>query len=362
MKYIRFSKQDLAAAMAKARQSYALAGPVRTGEAFEFRRLQANETPDLSYKKTSLSPKSLVFPPVEPLFSYPVQVKKETVDAPRSLSLTAIEPDNAPLAVVGIRPYDARAFDLLKLNFDTSEYKDPYFIRRIEALTLIGLAENQPDATNFSLACGTGPFDESSLDILLAEVGDGFIGKVLTPKGEAFSKAAGFEEGDQAIEQQMAQLKEAAEKLIPEGPAFDNILKADTLSLYNDTDWDALAFACINCGTCTFSCPTCWCFDIQDEVKRDKGIRVRLWDTCMSDLYSAHASGHNPREKGAQRFRNRFMHKLKYFSDKYEKGIMCVGCGRCVSACPVNIDIRDIITTLDKIQETGNKKQGEVAS
>ncbi|MGA2937401.1 MAG: 4Fe-4S dicluster domain-containing protein, partial [Syntrophobacteraceae bacterium] len=100
--------------------------------------------------------------------------------------------------------------------------------------------------------------------------------------------------------------------------------------------------ACINCGACTFVCPTCWCFDIQDEVCGDKGERLRLWDSCMFPLFTLHGSGHNPRSQKTQRVRQRFMHKLKYYQDKYNSGPACVGCGRCVQACPVNIDIRQV--------------------
>ena len=102
---------------------------------------------------------------------------------------------------------------------------------------------------------------------------------------------------------------------------------------------------CIKCGVCTYLCPTCSCFDIQDEVRGDCGFRCRNWDTCMFGLTTQHASGHNPRPMGKERFRQRFMHKLKYFQDDFDV-IMCVGCGRCVQSCPVNIDIREIVKAL----------------
>jgi ferredoxin len=103
-----------------------------------------------------------------------------------------------------------------------------------------------------------------------------------------------------------------------------------SLALHGAPFWDDLAFACLNCGTCTFSCPTCWCFDIQDEVHGTSGVRMKNWDSCMFPIFTVHTTGHNPRGTKTQRVRQRFMHKLKYFVDKYETGIMCVGCGRCV--------------------------------
>jgi len=106
--------------------------------------------------------------------------------------------------------------------------------------------------------------------------------------------------------------------------------------------WEGVSFSCINCGTCTYLCPTCWCFDIQDEVWGKQGDRIRNWDACMFPLFTLHGSGHNPRDKKVQRVRQRFMHKLKYYVDKYGDGVCCVGCGRCVQFCPVNIDIRRV--------------------
>jgi heterodisulfide reductase subunit C len=121
------------------------------------------------------------------------------------------------------------------------------------------------------------------------------------------------------------------------------------MALHGADFWEDISFACINCGTCTFSCPTCWCFDIQDETYGKKGVRMRNWDSCMFPIFSVHTTGHNPRDTKLARLRQRFMHKLKYFVDKYDKGIMCVGCGRCVRQCPVNIDIRNISKLMNNL-------------
>ena len=136
--------------------------------------------------------------------------------------------------------------------------------------------------------------------------------------------------------------KEAAEAKIVSSIKTDNLKNTDTLALHNASFWEDISFACINCGTCTFLCPTCWCFDIQDEIHGKSGKRLKNWDSCMFPLFTMHTTGHNPRGTKLQRVRQRFMHKLKYFVDKYDTGTMCVGCGRCVRQCPVNIDIRKV--------------------
>ncbi|WDP91956.1 MAG: 4Fe-4S dicluster domain-containing protein [Desulfobacter sp.] len=351
MNYIILKKQDLEAAMARAAKSYTLAGPVpdKSGnrQGHTFCCLAKDQCPDLEYTRTRLSPKALLFPQAEPMFHFKVPKKRDdgSVDAP---FMEAGSFKESPIAVVGIRPYDAKAFDLLKLNFDSKDYKDPFFLRRYEQMVRIGLADTRPADTNFSTACGTGPFDETGLDILLADAGDAFIGKVITKKGKEFASAACFKPGGPEIKKQLTAMKKEAESLVDAAPSFGRILGADTLDLYEADHWEALSFSCINCGACTYACPTCWCFDIQDEVQGDEGVRLRLWDSCMTDLYSVHASGHNPRQEGYKRFRNRFMHKLKYFADKYDAGIMCVGCGRCIEGCPSGIDIRKVMAVMNE--------------
>jgi len=233
---------------------------------------------------------------------------------------------------------------LLKKNFDADDYRDPYWCDAYEACTFVGLAINDPDSTDFSTSTKSGPFDESGLDVLLVDMKDHFLAKVISDKGDAYLKAGGWTtkaDTDAAIKQ-IEEMEKKARGKIASKIAFDNIEKKSIMELYEADLWEDVAFACINCGTCTYLCPTCWCFDIQDENHGLSGKRFKNWDSCMFPLFTHHSSGHNPRGSKVMRVRQRFMHKLKYFLDKYEDGIMCVGCGRCVRFCPVNIDIRKV--------------------
>jgi ferredoxin len=111
--------------------------------------------------------------------------------------------------------------------------------------------------------------------------------------------------------------------------------------------------SCIRCGVCTYLCPSCHCFDINDEIESAspfRGTRVRTWDTCQFPDFTMHSSGHNPRPDKASRLRQRLLHKFRYFVETTGQ-FMCVGCGRCISHCPVGIDI---ISVLEKVKSHGS--------
>lgn len=313
-------------------------GPVFQGEYHEFAELKAAEEVDLGYQNTRLSPKGLLHPQSERMFVYSLDKND-----PEARILKEAPKDFSPRVFLGIRPCDARAFQLDDRNFDVDQCRDPWWVRRREATTLVGLACNQPCASCFCTTVGTGPFDSGGLDVLLNDVGDGYVARSVSSKGDDLLQ--GINDAEKVPEESARKaedLKRQAEKQL--GVQFDvsPLAGQEMLDLFDADFWDEVQFACINCGVCTFLCPTCWCFDIQDEVHGNQGDRIRNWDSCMFPLFTLHGSGHNPRSQKLQRVRQRFMHKLKYYVDKYNNGVACVGCGRCVRFCPVNIDIRHV--------------------
>ncbi len=338
MKIISIDKKEWNSGLQQSRESYRLTGPVKNQAAHRYKDLDDDEFPDMDFGETALSPKSILFPPSEVMLTFTTD--KESPDCNIMREVPKAYPDRA---VIGLRPFDAKAFQVLKLNYDTKEYQDPYWLKAYNACTFIGLADNSPSVFDFSTSCNSGPFDETGLDVLLVDTGDTYLAKILSDKGDAFTMAAGFttvaDDNSAAV---IDDMKQAAEAKIRSTISFDKIAEKTVLELFEADHWEETAFACINCGTCTYSCPTCWCFDIQDEVSGTDGVRLKQWESCMTGLFTLHGSGHNPRDYPWQRTRQRFMHKLKYFSDKYQQGIMCVGCGRCIRQCPANIDIREI--------------------
>ena len=338
-------KEDLPNILKSLKETYEVFAPVKENDFYNFKPLKDEENIDLSFTNTRLSPKSLLLPQSEKIFEFSLDEKDEDGNIVKESPK-----DYHPTVIFGIRPCDAKALRLVNVNFDNPEFKDPWWVKRMESMTFIGLGCNEPLSTCFCTSVGGGPFNEEGLDILLFDLGERFLARALTDKGEKLIEKAGVnKDADSNIQKKALALKEEAEKKISSSVPTDKLSEKKINDLFNAPFWDDLAFACINCGTCTFLCPTCWCFDIQDEITKKQGDRIRNWDSCMFPLFTLHASGHNPRSEKVQRVRQRFMHKLKYYGDKYNNGVACVGCGRCVKYCPVNIDIRDVFKLMNDL-------------
>jgi len=333
-----FSKEEWGKALEGLTNSYRIFVPVKEGDYHAFKLFGDGNRPDFSYQNTRLSPKNLMLPQAERMFEYTLDEQAEGAHVLREASK-----DFTPQAIVGLRPCDALAIQLVNLNFDNPEYRDPWWVKRLESTTFVGLGCNEPCSTCFCSSTGGGPFSEKGLDLLLYDLGDDFLVRSFAPKGEALLEVLkGGKTADGLSIEKADKLSSSAQKKITSKVHTDQLRGKKVTALFDAPFWDEVAFSCINCGTCTYLCPTCWCFDIQDEVLGKEGDRLRNWDSCMFPLFTYHGSGHNPREKKVQRVRQRFMHKLKYYVDKYETGVACVGCGRCVQHCPVNIDIREV--------------------
>ena len=338
-------KEELQNFLNSLRKSYKVYTPVQENDFYSFKLLTDEQKPDLNFTNTRLSPKSLIFPQSERMFEFSLDKKNET-----AYILKEPLKDYPPAVIMGIRPCDAKALKLMNVNFDNPQFKDPWWCKRINSMTFIGIGCNDPENTCFCTSVNCGPFNEEGLDVILFDLGENYLAKALNEKGAEVLEAGGIDkEANSSLLKKADELRVKAEKKIISYVPTDKLKEKDVNELFNASFWDEVAFACINCGLCTFLCPTCWCFDIQDEVTKKQGDLIRNWDSCMFPLFTLHASGHNPRAEKVQRVRQRFMHKLKYYLDKYNNGVACVGCGRCIKFCPVNIDIREVFKLMNQV-------------
>jgi ferredoxin len=342
MEYM-LKKKDWNGFLDAVKKRHALWGPRRQGGQVAFGPVAHLDSAGLdAFDNSSLSPKEIFFPRSEIMLTFrksgeDANIYKEVTERP------------SPRLVFGIRPCDAGAFSLLDRIFGNDLYSDTYWFAKRDATTLMGLGCSRPRSTCFCTSVGSHPFAERGLDILSSDLGDRYILKVLTPKGEKLLKGLSFLEDAQErdISTQEDLRREAENALSPRRFSIEKIEGKTALELFNQECWSEIQEPCLGCATCAYACPVCHCFDIQDEVFKDNGVRLRTWDTCMSWLFTAHASGHNPRGSAKDRVRQRFMHKFKYLPAKKEGDMGCVGCGRCISLCPVNIDIREVLRAMN---------------
>ena len=251
--------------------------------------------------------------------------------------------------IFGIRSCDAKSIAILDHAFK-GDYKDPYFLKRRENTILIGLSCNKPEINCFCTSFDDTPASSKYVDILLTDIGDKYFVEVTNDKGKQLTKGMSqlFKPAKESDAKKKKEIEKNAVDMISRHQKTNGITeKLD--KIFDNPFWKDIAFKCVGCGTCTYLCPTCHCFDIQDESTLTKGARVRVWDTCMNPEYTLHASGYNPRPARTNRVRNRIYHKYNYYPKNFDV-IACVGCGRCIDLCPVNIDIIDVVTKAGEVK------------
>jgi ferredoxin len=240
--------------------------------------------------------------------------------------------------LVGVPPCDAAAPSILDGVFSW-DYQDEFFLERRRKTTIIGFACTAADDACFCTAIGLSPESSSGSDLFLTPVnGGGYRCDAVTEKGRLFLEryASLFGEGE-------------AKPLPVAAPAAAQLdlgrIKGWLDNNFESPLWQEFADRCAGCGACAFLCPVCHCFDIVDEGTEAKGERRKSWDACGFGKFTNHASGHNPRDIQNKRYRNRIMHKFKYYQDKFGK-TLCTGCGRCIRHCPVGIHIKAVLETI----------------
>lgn len=308
--------------------------PVKRGEKLIFDVLKNLDEIVTDYIQTEMSAKFSVFPKYEEILHYTFE--------DGDIRITDEMDTAVPTIVYGTRPCDAKSFGVLDAVFIDGN-DDIFYSNRRKQTTIISLSCIEADKNCFCTSVGCSPGDTSGSDILLTDIGNSeYLAEVLSDRGEKLmgSFKGEVKSGD-GVEKEKY-LAEVAEKF-----NLANLLKMSESSFDNPIYYNQ-SLRCLGCGVCSYVCPSCTCFDIQDEVVSHTGVRIRCWDSCGFSHFTLHTSWHNPRSVQSKRWRQRIMHKFYYQPDML-KVIGCVGCGRCSRSCPADMNIIDHLKTISEL-------------
>ena len=326
---------ELFAAMAKAQDLFL---PVRKCDQTNYGLWSEEVQVDLDTLKTVKSGKDCFFPQSETLYNCKNEDGKISID-PAKLT-------DAPFVVFGMRSCDVQGLKVLDRVF-LNDPVDSFYAARREHGTVVAIACHEPEETCFCKVFGIDAANPAA-DVAAWFVGEDFYWKALTQKGEALTESVKellTDADEAAVEEEKKQIQAVIEKLPYSHLDLSRFTPERTMELFDSPLWEEMYQPCLACGTCTFVCPTCQCYDIKDFNTGSGVQRYRCWDSCMYSDFTMMAHG-NMRTSQMQRFRQRFMHKLVYYPANNDGMFSCVGCGRCVSKCPASLNIVKVIKKL----------------
>ena len=287
---------------------------------------------------TVKSPKEFFFPQTENLVEFKTSGKNIEIIDTRN--------EKEDFVVFGVRACDVKSFDVLDRVF-LYDPVDSYYASRREHGVIISVACSRPTETCFCQTFGINPAEPAG-DISVWKSETELFWQSNTEKGEALlNKISALTEecADKSADAEKEKISAIMKKL-PLADLTTNEFGAGNTDKYFDSPvWDELSESCLGCGTCTFVCPTCQCYDIKDFNTGNGVVRFRCWDSCMYSDFTKMSAG-QPRLTQKERFRQRFMHKLVYYPERYDGMFSCVGCGRCLAKCPISMNIVKVMKTI----------------
>ena len=339
----KIAKENLSALFQSIAENQELYLPVEVSGQVNFKAWTQDANVSLETLKTVKSPKDAFFPQSENLYTVQREGKKLSIEP------QALKEQN--FVVFGMKACDIQGVKVLD-NVFLSDPIDSFYAARREHGTIVAMACHEPEESCFCKAFGI-DCAEPAADVATWMVEGELYWKALTEKGEALTKAVEslLVEADGADAEKLEAEKTAIHTIVEKLPYSNLSLEGwneDALTeKFNSPVWEELYKPCLACGTCTFVCPTCQCYDIKDYDTGHGVKRYRCWDSCMYSDFTMMAHGNN-RTSQLQRFRQRFMHKLVYYPANNNGMYSCVGCGRCVEKCPASLNIVKVIKAFEK--------------
>ncbi len=343
----KIAKENLSALFQLIADKQELYVPVKTAGQTNFGAWSKDAEVDLDTLKTVKSAKDAFFPQSEGLYTVRKEGKKMSIEPERL--------KEQDFVVFGMKACDVKGMEVLD-NVFLSDPVDTFYAARRDHGTIVAFACHEPEETCFCKVFGVDAASPAS-DVAVWTAGEELYWKALTEKGEALTEAVkelftDDADGEAKVEAEKENIHNIVEKL----PYMNLSLEGwngDALSEKFDSPvWEELYKPCLACGTCTFVCPTCQCYDIKDYTAGNSVSRYRCWDSCMYSDFTMMAHGNN-RTSQMQRFRQRFMHKLVYYPANNDGMYSCVGCGRCVEKCPQALNIVKVVKAF---QNQGGEK------
>lgn len=335
-------RSDLLKLVQAAMDEYDVYGPVQRRTTWVFDKIDDPSRIDMDYDNTMMSLKKFFIPSKEVMMRF--NLREMSIDD----SLPDVKAER-PQLLVGVHACDIHALLFLDRVFG-GKYVDPYYVARRENTTIIGLNCIDPCKHGFCKSVNTHIVNEG-YDLYLTPItGDKYYVHVGSPKGDRLLTIAGKllrEATDEGHEAFKASMKHKHESL-PVGLHLDNINETFDMA-WDDPIWARLGEECMNCGSCALVCPTCYCYDVADELdlSLSNADRTRKWSTCLYHDFALVAGPHNFREDPPARLKYRFYHKIR--GALHDHGIIaCTGCGRCIEHCPAGISVKDVVYELQK--------------
>ncbi len=331
----KISKEKFIPWLNSVKGRFQILGPGKDKDIWSFGEWNGQDlSPD--FLNTRLSPKGLFLEPLQPLFGWNSKGG--------AVQLSPLPPSGGARLIFGVRACDARAIRILEPVF-AGNHPDGHYLGNLSRTILLGVACSAPCPGSFCREVGIDPQESADCDLFFRQTSSGKMVRIMTDRGKELAQGTDFfqEGSSQEWDSARREMREGRDRLPIE---LEKVKGRMAQRFKEDEFWQVLSAKCINCGACTYLCPTCHCFDISDLQVSGRGVRFRTWDSCAYSSFTR-MPVHNPREEKWRRYRQRVAHKFYFFPQNFQAAA-CVGCGRCVAHCPANLDLRHTLLEVSR--------------